>query len=379
MSYPNTIQALVIEDDERAKETYQSIFETMADEFGGLPFRPAPPCFAFSHDEAAGYLATSKIFQIVILDFRLPERQGLPAIEGIDLGLNLLARCVDRDHFPIPALLVISGHIGSTDQARMQETLRQRFHYGRQFAKGDPGLIENEIRVACRESIRYCSVGIHVRDAGEKQFPTITPREEDLLRRSVLQQHGAIGLDLDWGSAKPGITSSGGRSKPCTKVLLGRYLLDEGRGATRPKFFKLLPGSEAASVIESVRQVEHKLTHIKLNGTITSKSAALIVTEKVGANDARPNSLPDFFTQARPVQAADVARQIAEQVGRLGDVLQESRPLKSILWPGHDIQGIREQWDRLDGPGIQGKMGAETNPLSLFSELASRADKIRLR
>jgi CheY-like chemotaxis protein len=193
MSYPLILQPLVIEDDEGAKDAYKGIFDSITADYGDLPFSPAPPCFAFSYEEALAYLDSSKIFHVVILDLRLPEKPKLPSIDGVELGLNLLSRCLDRDPYPIPALLVISGHIGTTEQARMQETLRQGFHYGRQFAKGEYGHLEDEIRRACREALRYCSVGVHLRDAEEEQYPTITPREEDLLRRSVLQQQGGIG------------------------------------------------------------------------------------------------------------------------------------------------------------------------------------------
>ena len=242
MSYPISLQALVIEDQEGPKEAYEGIFETIASELENLPFRPAHPCFAFSHEQAVEHLNSSRIFHIVILDLHLPDKPRMPQAEGIELGLDLLARFTDRDRFPVPCLLVISGHVGSTEQARMQDALRQGFHYGRLFSKGtDYGLLENEIRRACLEAIRYCSVGIHLRDAEYEQFPTITPREEDLMRRSVLQQPGTVGLDLNWWSARRFTAAA----NSWTKVLMGRYLLKGGEGASRPKFFKLLPGTTA--------------------------------------------------------------------------------------------------------------------------------------
>lgn len=102
MSYPLTLQPLVIEDDEGAKDAYKGIFEAIAADYGDLPFAPAPPCFAFSYEEAKEYLDGSKIFHVVILDLRLPEKPKLPPIDGTELGLKLLTLCVDRDHYPIP-------------------------------------------------------------------------------------------------------------------------------------------------------------------------------------------------------------------------------------------------------------------------------------
>src|SRR2546427_508495 len=116
MSYPLSLHSLVIEDDEGAKEAYQGIFENIAGDNLECPFVPAPPSFAFSYKEAIEFLDSSRIFQVVILDLRLPENPKMPAIEGVELGMKLLARCVERDRYPIPALLVISGHIGLTEQ-----------------------------------------------------------------------------------------------------------------------------------------------------------------------------------------------------------------------------------------------------------------------
>lgn len=380
MSFPLNIQALVIEDEEGPKDAYASIFEGLRSEYAELPFSAGPPCFAFSYEEAIACLESSKIFHVVILDLRLPEKPRSPAVEGVDLGLNLLARCVERDRYPIPGLLVISGHIGSTEQARMQETLLHGFYYGRQLVKGDYGLIENDIRDAYRQVVRYCSVGIHLRDAGDELYPTISPREDDLLRRSVLQQHGGVGLDLNWWSAKRSRHLSGGtnaQESPWTKVLMGRYLLDGGRGASRPKFFKLMSGAEAEVVIQSARYLEHKLTHVKLTSTIKSKSTALVVTEKVGAQDARPKSVEEFFRQALPGQSYKVAGQITEQVRQLGEVLAESKTLKALLWTAHDKDLLLDQWSKF-GDEIRKLLGSEVDPIALFSELVECADKLRL-
>ncbi len=380
MSYPLTIHALVIEDDEGAKEAYKGIFESITAEVTGLPFSAVLPSFAFSYEEAVGCLASSEIFHVVVLDLRLPEKPKMPAAEGVELGIKLLNRCIERDRYPIPSLLVISGHIGSTEQARLQDATHQGFHYGRTLVKGDYGLLEAEIRQACNEALRYCSVGVHVRDAGQEQFPTISPREEDLLRRSALQQSGVIGLDLTWWSAKRLVAISKNRSdstNPWTKVLMGRYLLDGGRGASRPKFFKLMDGFDAKSVIDSARYVEQKLTHIKLACHITAKNCALIVTEKVGAQDARPRSLETIFAESEPGRAREVALQIADQVQQLGDLLSESKPLKALLWSGHDIALVTEQWNRF-APQVREQLGYDADPISLFSELLVSDEKQRI-
>jgi CheY-like chemotaxis protein len=379
MSYPLAIQALVIEDEEGTKEAYKGIFETITEEVTGLPFSPVHPSFAFSYEEAVACLESSKIFHVVVLDLRLPEKPRMPTAE-VELGIRLLNRCIERDRYPIPSLLVISGHIASTEQVRLQDAVRQGFHYGRTLVKGDYSLLDGEIRQACNEALRYCSVGIHVRDEGQEQFPTISPREEDLLRRSALQQSGVIGLDLTWWSAKRLVAISKNSSdltNPWTKILMGRYLLDGGRGASRPKFFKLMDGFDAKSVIDSARYVEQKLAHIKLACHITAKNRALIVTEKVGAQDARPSSLEAIFKGSEPGRPREVALQIADQVQQLGDLLSESKPLKELLWPGHDTTLVTEQWSRF-APQVQKQLGYDADPVALFSELLASEEKQRI-
>jgi CheY-like chemotaxis protein len=378
MSYPLTLQPLVIEDEDNVKDVYQTIFETISEELGHfLPFRIAAPCYAFSYEQALSLLDGSRIFHVVILDLRLPEKQGLPEVQDQDLGLDLLERCINRDRFPIPALLVISGHVGSTDQVRIQDRLRENFFYARLLSKGDFALLEGAIKSACTEALRHVGIGIHLRDSGEEQYPTLTPRDEELLRRSVLQQQGGIGVDLNWWSATRCQVGAPVGVNPWTKVLMGRYLLDEGGGASRPKFFKLLAGADSHSVIESARRIEQKLTHIKITSTVVSKSTGLIVTEKVGAQDERPKPLGEIFTTIDCKGAFEIAGQIASQVHQLGELLYDSKPLKSLLWPWHDEQTLRNQWKDLQQRLSEAER--RVDPVELYHELHQSDQKVRLQ
>jgi hypothetical protein len=193
-----------------------------------------------------------------------------------------------------------------------------------------------------------------------------------------LQQSGAIGADLNWWSAKR--TPEGGvgpAANPWTKVLTGRYLLDGGGGASRPKFFKLLAAADSHSVIESARRIEQKLTHIKITSTVLSRNTGLIVSEKVGAKVARSRPLGEIFGEIDRAAAFKIAGQIAEQVEQLGELLDDNRPLKSLLWPAHDEQVLRTQWD-----GVQARLpaGAPTlDPVALFAELHQSDQSLWLR
>lgn len=377
MSYALTLQPLVIEDEDDVKDVYEGIFRTISAEISNsLPFAIMPPCYAFSYEQAISLLDSSKIFQVVILDLRLPKKQGLPEVQDQDLGLALLEKGISRDAYPIPVLLVISGHVGSTDQGRIKGALRNNFFYGELLAKGDYNLLEVEIRRACLEALRYAGVGIHLRDGGLELYPTLSPRDEDLLRRSVLQQSGGIGADLNWWSATR-YAETGATGNPWTKILMGRYLLGDGVGPSRPKFFKLLAGPDSHTVIESARKIEQKLTHIKITSTVVSRSTGLIVTEKVGAQNARPKPLGEMFQGIDRAAAFEIAGQIVSQIQQLGDLLDDSRPLSSLLWSAHDERSLTDQWESLQGRLPEGLPPAD--PIALFLELRQCGDRVRLR
>lgn len=372
MSYPLAIQPLVIEDEEAPKATYERILSDIAAEYSILPFQAAPPLFAFSHDEGIKHLETSKIFHLIVLDLRLPRTRRLPAPEGIDLGLELLTKATLRDAFPVPCLLIVSGHVGKTEQHRLQEALRNDFHYGRMFAKGNPDLLDQELRHAYHETLRYCSVGIHVRDSGAGQYPTIAPDEEDLLRRCVLRTPGTVGLDLSWWDAEMH------SSDPAawTKVLVGRFLLDGGQGASRPQFFKLFPGTLAPQTYASAHQLERKLSHIKITATVRRHSRALIVTEKVGGRLPRPISVEQYLQDETPESRVfSITGQIGKQLSDLGDSSPQSAALNRLLWKSHDMQRLRRQWEANGGLSLSTASGLD--PLLLFEKLVLREDRIR--
>ncbi len=183
MSYPTLVQVLVIEDDIKTKSVYERIFKGQSERFS-----LAPPCYAFCFTDASAYLSQDRIFHLVILDLRLPEAFGLPPESGVDLGMRALGEAIGRAGYPIPALLVVSGHVEKTDQGQLRATLDANFHYGRVVVKGDLEQLTVEIGRGIEEVNRYVSVGLHLRDGGERRYPTITPAEEDVLRRFVLQQ-----------------------------------------------------------------------------------------------------------------------------------------------------------------------------------------------
>ena len=158
---------------------------------------------------------------------------------------------------------------------------------------------------------------------------------------------------------------------------MGRYLLDDGGGASRPKFFKLLAGPDSRSAIDSARKIEQKLTHIKVTSSVVSRSTGLIVTEKVGAQDARPAPLGDIFQKINGASAFEIAGQIVGQVQQLGELLDDSKPLKSLLWPAHDETNLTDQW-RAVQQLLPGNLPV-SDPVALYAELRQTEEKVRLR
>ena len=179
MSYPRVIQPLIIEDESDAKDYYEAILNGIVK--NGTA---APAHFAFSYEEGHRLLEENTIYHLVIVDLRLPESPGRPASQTLDFGLTLLDQCINRNKCPIPVLLVISGHLNQAKQRELDVRVRDGVAYGHVLVKGDN--LEEDLLAAIREAQRYCDIGIHIRDGGEGRYPTLSPRDKDLLRRCVL-------------------------------------------------------------------------------------------------------------------------------------------------------------------------------------------------
>jgi CheY-like chemotaxis protein len=372
MSYPRVIQPLIIEDDSRMKGYYEAVLHKL--ETAGIV---APAHFAFSYEEGRRLLGENTIYHLVILDLRLPELPGQPESLTLDFGHSLLDQCINRNEYPIPVLLVISGHLDKTKQRELDAKVRMGVAYGRLLVKS-PSL-EDDLQAAVQEVQRYCDIGIHIRDGGEVRYPTLSPRDEDLLRRSVLQQGGCIGLDLEWWAAEY-IRSTG-----WTKTLMGRFLLDRGIGPSRPTFFKIAFMEGAGIVVQEAHILQHKLSHIKVCNALRSGDHSLLVTQKVGESNERPISLADFLgrppdqvQQAIPV----IVENIADQVAALGDLTPDQTLLCSLLWKHHDQERLRILWkqycmsqDRaIDPTSVLNSLAANTRHVHLARQTCLHGD-----
>jgi len=368
MSYPFEVQPLVIEDEQAAKEHYEAAFELLKSKY-----MIAPPIWAFSYEDGLAAASCERIYHLAMVDLRLPESHGRPQSDNLEFGLALVKSLANRNSFPIPALLVISGHLGLAKQMELDELVKASFAYGRVLAKSDH--LEDEIETALSAIQRYSRIGIHIRDSGEKLFPSVTPRDEELLRRCVLKSEEAIGLDLAWWSAKTTLDSG------WSKVLMGRFVFSAGRGRSLNTFFKLESSKDAVFVFKSARLCAQKLKHIKVVHSEIAGDTGLLVTQAAGSGDVETFSFERFIRRnadSNEQNYALIAEQIAYQIGLLGERTPDQTTMRSLFWKYHDIDRIKAQWLKYGGPKFleesQDRLGC---PISLFSNLLISQDVVR--
>lgn len=362
MSYPQLIQVLIIEDE--STDLYDAVFEEPVKQ--GLL---APSMHAYGFDEAASILNSDSIIHLVILDLRLPVTSRLPAPEGVGHGLKLLELCANRNTYPIPAILVVSAHINQADQLDLDNRMRS-FAYGRVLVKPPK---ESSLLRAVDEVKSYTRKGIHIRDSGSKEYPTLSPREEDLLRRCMNEQPSCTGVDIKWWSAeylRP--TGSYATQMGWTKVLTGRFLFGAS-GHSRPNFFKFDQADGYENIVGDIQVIKHKLAHVKVNGTLYSGDRSLLVTEKVGSRDDDPTPLGEYLLKtAHAVQPTipKLVTEVVEQLRALGNVIEQRAIVGHLLWPHHDRARLIEEWAANGGGELVRSLNVD--PIQLFDDL--RAD-----
>lgn len=371
MSYPRKLHILIVEDDSDAIEAYRVTFATLK-----KTFQIVDPIFVRSFADAKSRIDGQDIFHVVILDLNLPmETRGQP-VEGLAPGEQLLEMLAKRDNHPVPVVLVVSGKLNLAQPiGNMQVRLDKDFWYGRLVNKGLEQ--HHEIESGLTQALRYLDVGVHIRDSGKEWFPTLSPREEDLLRRCVLTQNSCLGIDLRWWSAEngPSISHPTPNAGP-TKVLMGRFVLDDGLGHSIPTFFKFEPAGNGPSVCRDVGILAQKLGHVKVYHTFQSRQRSLIVTQSV-TNQGWPVSLNEYFqrspSEVTPV-VANVIHQVVEQLSQLGAVEEDEVTVGAFFWSHLDRSSIEKAWSSCDSRRFL-KDGF-ANPLVVFDHLKASATKL---
>lgn len=370
MSYPRLISPLVIEDNPAVKAQYEAIFQILSKNY---PIGAAR--WGFCYQDAIKHLSQPGPYHLVILDLRLPEEPGQPESELLDFGQTILTTCLQRDEYPVPALLVVSGNLQQTaSQEALESSVRNGFHYGRVLVKSQTNLA-TEIEAAVEAVLRYQDVGITIADGGNRVYPTITPREEDLIRRVICQQENAVGVDLRWWSATTNPWSG------WTKTLIGRFFLLRGRTYSLNHFFKLATSEGAATVTSDARSAGLTHQHVKVAGSAIGHSRSLLVTQSAGKTASLPTSLNDIFSQP-PSRVAPslphMAAAVAEQIAAFGTCTPDQHPVSQLLWRGHSRDRIAGQWKRRNGEtALAALTGVGADPLATFDRLMASASLVR--
>lgn len=328
MSYPRKIHALVIEDEKDKRDDYRETFARLA-ETGTVCGHPT---FATCHEEACERIAEEAIYHLVVLDLGLPYKRRHAAADGAEPGQELLKRLSTRERYPVPALLVVSGRLGLTQQTDLGDAVRRDFYYGRTVQKGPDDAAA--IGAAVQAVERYCAVGVHLRDDGDSDnwFPLLSPREEDLVRRCVLERRH-IGVDLKGWSAERGRSGvPEGCDNGPTKVFMGRFLLDGGHERSRPTFFKFEPAGNAAYTFPNAAIMDEKLRHVKVCHRGSHHYRSLLVTQSV--SDQTPISLDTYLAgpERNGHTLASIAQDVWAQLSALGTNDDEELRIRDAFW-----------------------------------------------
>jgi hypothetical protein len=229
---------------------------------------------------------------------------------------------------------------------------------------------EEKIRKGIEKALEYVDVGIHLQESSNGWYPTISPREEDLLRRCILSEK-ALGIDLRWWTAEIGQSiGMPTQSRGPTKVLMGRFILDDGMGPSLPVFCKFEPSSNANFVRRDIKILSHKLEHIKEVCFGTSSTRSLIVTQSV--TNGVPESLSDYLhrspTEVGP-RILEIVDQIGRQLAKLGDDTPDQVLPREMLWKSLDKSSIEKAWGECQHEGLE-------SPLNVLSELEQSEKKV---
>jgi CheY-like chemotaxis protein len=360
MSYPAEIRTLIIEDERETIEQYRRIFEHLRESFPLL----AEPSVAESYSDAETALQAPDIYHLVILDLALPEAIGSPR-PATARGLGLVPTIANREEYPIPVLMIVTADPRRiTDMPALDQQLRTMFWRHWVISKSDR--LTDDLRWGIQAAQEYAGVGIHVvgDEAAQRPWPLLSPREEDLLRRTILHKSG-VGADLRWWSVGRGTAGAA-----WVKVLHGRVILPGPKGHSRERFLKLVSAEDGENARQSAELLGSKLPHGQLLHYLAAGSRALLVTDKAGPDHKAPQRLGELLASgdALDTDAIDrIAHDVVDQLQRLSDASSSTMIVGSVLWPSHDESRLRDGWARAGGQTAD-------DPSSLLIELRQRPE-----
>ncbi len=230
MSYPAEIRTLIIEDEPDTVQQYRDIFAYLRSR--DFPLL-ADPSFAESFDDAAAELLRPHIYHMVILDLALPETIGGALGDVMSRGLGLVPLVAAREDYPVPILMIVTADPSRIPNApALEQQLNDLFWKHCVIPKNDK--LAEQLMWGIDAALQYSRVGIHLvgDESGEQLWPMLSPREEDILRRGILDYRSpAVGADLRWWSVERDALRTG--TAAWAKVLHGRLILAGADGFSR--------------------------------------------------------------------------------------------------------------------------------------------------
>lgn len=167
MTTRRQLNVLIVEDEEVFQKSYCTKLQRLGN---------CTATIATSFAEAEKHLDASRDFHLVLLDLCVPPEPGMSAKdEDIAQGRGLIDRCIARDEYPIPALLVVTGYLEKMAQEAEREKLKREFHCGELLLKNRLAPGDQEIERAVERIEKF----LDVRVDGVR----LTDREEYLVRR----------------------------------------------------------------------------------------------------------------------------------------------------------------------------------------------------
>lgn len=370
MSYPRKLQILIVEDEQTPIDSYRDLLKAYQGEFPSVA-----ATVARSFADAKTWIESDHIFHLVVLDLNLPMANREPATGDLAAGQQLLDLLTQREAYPVPAVLVVSGKLGLPSLSELRSRLVNNFWYGEMVNKADERLPE-ELKSALKKAQEYVDVGVHIKDGGRNTYPTLSPPEEDLLRRCVLSQQNCLGVDLEWWGAEvgPSVSRPTGDFGP-TKVLMGHFLLDDGLDVSRPTFFKFEPAGNAPFACRDTGILDQKLSHVKVKCSLRSRTRSLLTTQSV--TDRRPIPLDRYLAGSTPSVVPHLAAlvgDVCDQLNQLGRCSEDEVARKDILWRFHDRGKIERAWNQSDIRSLL-KSGHES-PLGVYDTLRQSDERL---
>jgi CheY-like chemotaxis protein len=365
MSYPAEIRTLIIEDESHMIVEYRRIFEYLQKTFPLL----AEPSFAESYTDAEEKLRCADIYHLVILDLALPETIGTPVGAVTARGLGLIPSIGNREEYPVPVLMIVTGDpTRVANMPALEEQLRASFWKHWVISKNNK--LNEQLKWGIEAAIAHTKLGIHIvgDEKSDKLWPMLSPREEDILRRAILEtQSSAIGADLRWWSVNHGPAGSAH-----VKVRRGRLLLSGQTGHSRERFLKFVSAEEGENAKRSAELLGSKLPHGQLIRYLAVGSRALIVTEKAGLDENPPRPLDEVLTAGPSIDETSIERiasDIVDQLQKLGASSSSTVTVSETIWSSHDGPRLADAWARAGG-------GSADEPASLLKELRERTEML---